>query len=1208
MFFDDSKPPTTIIMYEKSLPCGALGMSPHVVSSSGMLQVDLVETDHDLQNSMIDDQHMNHSSRLEHYQDQPVYHPYHDSSNGKRSGDEEFGFQQEKRPRLMMLNSFHDSSVITVDCRGRSSSMEDEDENDDDDGGHGFCGSHFCTNVVGVALPGDDSSMPDCSTSGGDLGDSLMLRDFPHPRHVCVMFPFTSPPCLSNSSHCNKCWCYSCEEVAPCLLWGTGLHKTDHCNATVSSWLWLKNKVQQNESSSVDEATAGGLMTTSVSARPSSMSGFSHGLYGPASFCSLPLCGSLEDADNCPLTLHEESADTDSCFPSCSPTSSIAFAHSRPRSDPSTDSHCFEFGTIQIPLKTRYSDKSLEDLMTAFDKFSLELFAHTLGDQGKPTQLQYVQVMARDAASLSKYHALVDELLLNEAQGQLQVIVSVIPECEFAAVGSAQVRTFLRKDRVDDVLVLREILATLFPDADGLLTHLERVDELRRWAETSDEWTTFAGLLRDLKSNDYDEASQPIGLTVPLRPYQRQSLQFMLDAEQTDGGLLSVNYRMLPPAPSGTGLSLLYSGSLNHLIADDDRRLDGAGAALSSDVRGGFLCEEMGLGKTIEILALILANPCPLDQCAPGSSKGTLVVCPVSIVGQWANEVKSKLAANLSIYMYHGSKRIRDPKKLAKFDIVITTYATLGSDFSKATQATRHGSGFAEQFCPLLTVNWWRVVLDESHTVKDPAPLHSRACARLQADRRWCCTGTPINTSIYDLYGQFLFLKLEPLDNKSTFRKRIGRPYERQCKSDDQTVLLWTLNKIMIRHTKQQKFNGRELLRLPPKTEQDIAVTFTTDERRAYEAVYQHVIHKFEQFRCWGPTVVSKNILQIMSLLLPLRRLCSGGFVSHFELSMSKQDVGSSPAGPSDPLPGALPLSPTLETPPDNMEGECGICFELMECPTKTPCGHWFCCECVMSSLGTGSQGVCSVCASPVAASQLVTPPPKQKLAALIPLMDPASVTSPTRSANSSEDAGDPAQGVHINSKLKTLLADLTKVREEHDGAKVLIFSQFMQTIAWLKTEFKKQGINYRFISGDMPMKKRAQAIEAFQKDPPTTVFLLSIRTGAVGITLTAASHVYMLEPCLNPALEEQAVGRCWRMGQERPVVIKRLYVEKSVEANILKLLRSRVSSASTTASQAANSTNRPAKNSKNGVADVAGCIRTDKQNLRLNEFEILFS
>lgn len=60
------------------------------------------------------------------------------------------------------------------------------------------------------------------------------------------------------------------------------------------------------------------------------------------------------------------------------------------------------------------------------------------------------------------------------------------------------------------------------------------------------------------------------------------------------------------------------------------------------------------------------------------------------------------------------------PHKTDVIKQVITTYATLGSDFSKATQATRHGSGFAEQFCPLLTVNWWRVVLDESHTVWFP--------------------------------------------------------------------------------------------------------------------------------------------------------------------------------------------------------------------------------------------------------------------------------------------------------------------------------------------------------------------------------------------------------------------------------------------------------------------------------------------------------
>lgn len=177
-----------------------------------------------------------------------------------------------------------------------------------------------------------------------------------------------------------------------------------------------------------------------------------------------------------------------------------------------------------------------------------------------------------------------------------------------------------------------------------------------------------------------------------------------------------------------------------------------------------------------------------------------------------------------------------------------------------------------------------------------------------------------------------------------------------------------------------------------------------------------------------------------------------------------------------------------------------------------------------MSSLPTGSQGPCAICGSPVTANQLFTYPPKPtRSVALVPLLDPSTVTSPTTSTTDSDETGVPIKGVQMKSKLKTLLADLAKVRKEHDGAKVfppsfpiyltlcnclgrrnvgwfcqvlppphlckycismqvLIFSQFMQTIAWLKAEFKKKGINYRFISGDMPMKKRAQAIEAFQK------------------------------------------------------------------------------------------------------------------------------
>ena len=70
------------------------------------------------------------------------------------------------------------------------------------------------------------------------------------------------------------------------------------------------------------------------------------------------------------------------------------------------------------------------------------------------------------------------------------------------------------------------------------------------------------------------------------------------------------------------------------------------------------------------------------------------------------------------------------------------------------------------------------------------------------------------------------------------------------------------------------------------------------------------------------------------------------------------------------------------------------------------------------------------------------------------------------------------------------------------------------------------------------------QAIEGFQKVSPTTVFLLSMRSAAVGINLTAANHVFLMEPAFNPALEDQAVGRAHRMGQTRPVTVKKFYIK----------------------------------------------------------------
>lgn len=120
--------------------------------------------------------------------------------------------------------------------------------------------------------------------------------------------------------------------------------------------------------------------------------------------------------------------------------------------------------------------------------------------------------------------------------------------------------------------------------------------------------------------------------------------------------------------------------------------------------------------------------------------------------------------------------------------------------------------------------------------------------------------------------------------------------------------------------------------------------------------------------------------------------------------------------------------------------------------------------------------------------------------------------------------------------------------------AKVLIFSQFAETLERLKIGLNKCGYGYRTLTGSMTRSQRTKALSDFQKDPPTTVFLLSTRAGAVGINLTQANHVFMMEPSFNEALEKQAIGRVYRMGQTRKVSVTRYVIENSIEENMLKV------------------------------------------------------
>merc|ERR1712013_781420 len=102
--------------------------------------------------------------------------------------------------------------------------------------------------------------------------------------------------------------------------------------------------------------------------------------------------------------------------------------------------------------------------------------------------------------------------------------------------------------------------------------------------------------------------------------------------------------------------------------------------------------------------------------------------------------------------------------------------------------------------------------------------------------------------------------------------------------------------------------------------------------------------------------------------------------------------------------------------------------------------------------------------------------------------------------------------------------------------------------------ELERNGFEYRTLKGNMTLNKRKKALEQFSNDPNVTVFVLSVRSGAVGLTLTAANHVFMLEPPLNPALYRQAINRVHRLGQTKRVIVSNLIMKDSIEERIWRL------------------------------------------------------
>jgi SNF2 family DNA or RNA helicase len=139
------------------------------------------------------------------------------------------------------------------------------------------------------------------------------------------------------------------------------------------------------------------------------------------------------------------------------------------------------------------------------------------------------------------------------------------------------------------------------------------------------------------------------------------------------------------------------------------------------------------------------------------------------------------------------------------------------------------------------------------------------------------------------------------------------------------------------------------------------------------------------------------------------------------------------------------------------------------------------------------------------------------------------------------------------SSKIEALIDQIESKSSNH---KILVFSQFVGMLDLIKKELDKRRIKYAYLTGSV--KNRQSVVNEFQDDEQVRVFLISLKAGGTGLNLTKADYVYLIDPWWNPAVENQAIDRIYRIGQKKNVVAVRMICPGTVEEKILKLQESK--------------------------------------------------
>jgi len=321
----------------------------------------------------------------------------------------------------------------------------------------------------------------------------------------------------------------------------------------------------------------------------------------------------------------------------------------------------------------------------------------------------------------------------------------------------------------------------------------------------------------------------------------------------------------LQPPSLRTPLMFHQQQALHWLCSQEDKHV----------MRGGILADDMGVGKTIETLALLCAH-----QLA-----STLIICPMTMIQHWKNEIERHVAPRtFRVCMYYGAHRPKTLDELRRYNIVITTYGTLTADFKKLSKA-----GISEETLSqgnpipgalinpqisralLYSIQWGRVILDEAQYIKNRFSTCSKAATLLPGSYRFALTGTPIQNSLDDLFSLLSFIRFPDYVEYADWRKTISGPIREHNPLGYQHLSV-LMRRSALRRRKDQQLRGKPILELPPVTNNVINLQFDENDKLFYMATEQKIMDQFDIMAKHGQAYVMRHYTHVLILLLRLRQ------------------------------------------------------------------------------------------------------------------------------------------------------------------------------------------------------------------------------------------------------------------------------------------------------------------------------------------------